>query len=106
MNACNFQVLAEGPGGYAVYCQDCRTIQLAFGTTMLKLRPDHFQEILDLMRLETAARPEAGNCNVKNIVIPVDDCTMICLTRQELGKVELLLSEAAVMFETWQILEG
>lgn len=103
---CNFQVLAESTDGYVVYCNDCRMVQTAFGTSMLKLRPEHFQEILDTLRLESASRSLVKSGNAKNIVIPVDDHSMLCLTLRELLKIEMLFSEAAIMFETWQILQG
>jgi len=103
---CNFQILAESAQGYVVYCMDCKMVQLAFGTTMLKLSPEHFQEIASTLRLESASRAGQPTCNTKNVVIPVDDRMMICLTQPELGKIDLLFSEAAVMFETLQILDG
>ena len=105
MSMCNFQVLAESADGYVVYCQDCKMLQLAFGTSMLKLLPEHFQEIAATVRLERVSRAECAAGNVKNVVVPIDEATMLCLTQTELGKIEDLFTEAAVMFETWEILD-
>jgi hypothetical protein len=72
---------------------------------MLKPRPEHFQEIAATLRLESASRAETPASDTKNVVSPVDDRMMICLTQQELSRIDLLFREASVMFETLQILD-
>ncbi|WP_157097896.1 DUF6686 family protein [Niabella ginsenosidivorans] len=102
---CNFQVLAQNADGYVVFCHDCKSVQLAFGTTLIKMRPEYFREISQAVRLEGLCKKTRAAANVKNIFIPLEEGITLCLTFQEQKKLEQLLSEATALFETYAILE-
>lgn len=102
---CDFQVLAQNINGYVVFCPDCVAIQLAFGTAMIKAQVSHYEEIVHIVKLEVAERDPSEDPCLKNIVIPLGDGMMMCLTHHELLKLEQLLNEANAMFETYKILQ-
>lgn len=103
---CNFKILAQNTDGYVVSCESCRAIQFAFGTTLAKMSVAGFLELAELIRLECVSRMEAETVNVKSIVIPLEESAMLCLTLQELQKLELLLQQASAIFETYRILDS
>lgn len=102
---CRFQILSQTNSGYVVYCNDCRRIQLAFGTTMVKIEPDNFHRLKETVAMECIYRNPCSEPELKNIIIPIYEETMLCLCYNELLKLERLTQEASVLFETYQILE-
>ncbi|MBZ4191997.1 DUF6686 family protein [Niabella beijingensis] len=101
---CNFRVLVQHADGYVVFCPDCNAFQLAFGTTLLRMRPEYFREFVLAIGRSGALCPETAG-NVKNIFIPLEENTTLCLTQSERDKLDRLLREAAALFETFFILD-
>jgi hypothetical protein len=102
---CDFQVLVQNADGYIVHCNNCKTIQIAFGTTLVKLSAERFEKMKQLVQMECQYRYAVVSKEVKNIFIPVDNDMMFCLTHKELLKLEALFTQASVLFETYSILQ-
>ncbi|RYE23458.1 MAG: hypothetical protein EOP51_10420 [Sphingobacteriales bacterium] len=103
---CDFRILAQNADGYVVHCNNCKTIQIAFGTTLLKVSAEKFAEMKQNVLLECQYRYAAAPAkDIKNIFIPADSDMMFCLTYKELTKLEALFTQASALFETYSILE-
>ncbi len=102
---CDFRVLTQNNDGYVVYCPDCKAIQMAYGTALVRLRIEHFNEIKQLISTECTYRCDCSATNMKNIFIPIDEGFMLCLTYKELCKLEELVIGAAAIYDTYQILD-
>lgn len=87
-------------------CGSCKAIQFAFGTTLAKMPVENFLELVEMVRLECVSRKDAEMTNLKSVIVPLEEGAMLCLTLGELQKLELLLQQATVIFETYRILDS
>lgn len=75
---CTYKILAQHTDGYVVSCQSCKAIQFAFGTTLVKMFPEDFQELKERVRLECLCHQEA-QLHLKSIILLVSETVMLCL---------------------------
>lgn len=102
---CKFKFLAHHTIGYVVQCRQCNHIQIAFGTTLLNLKPD----LYDGFRLQVKSVYSTSQCNgfkhQKQFYLDTNcSCSMMILNRSELEDLQALLSESKFNLEVSELL--
>lgn len=103
---CRFQSLYFNDDGYVVYCKQCNRYQLAFGSTLLTLKPHDFIVFCNVVK--TKCREEndlSGAEHSKTVVIPAPcDGMYMLLTKKEAHLFHRILEEADTEMKTQQLL--
>jgi hypothetical protein len=96
MEGCHYEILAHNDNGYVLSCHGCGHYQLAFGTTVLTMQPEHLQHFRHRLQKEKIAASREGFSNQKTIRVPVGTAhVQMALTAVETEKLLLLIDEAA-----------
>lgn len=97
---CDYKVLHHNESGYALRCEHCGCIQLAFGTTVLALTIDEFYAFKESISgsFETC---DAMCCRKqKTIYIPTrENAITLIYTPEELEKLDELLNQSSLALE-------
>lgn len=104
---CDYRKLAWQADGYVVECMACKSIQLAFGTTVLRMTKKAYRAF--------CAQVERGMKSIHNAPFPESKSfhldtysagTLMVLNQQELIKLQALVEEAAFSLEMKRVLDS
>lgn len=101
---CNTQTLAYAAEGYIIRCSGCGRMQLAFGTVALAIDRGQLLRLRRMAAVELDACPQDDRTGYKCCSLPVDDRTVLCLTRRELEVLSDLCDQAAALVEVYEML--
>jgi hypothetical protein len=103
---CNYQTLYHGNAGYVIRCQQCKGIQLAFGTTVISFNLEEF-ECFKKMVTQLADDHIYSSEHEKSICVPLPvDHVMMLLTPVEIVTLAEMTSEVQALLQTYEILEA
>lgn len=100
---CSTQTLAYSSEGYIIRCSDCGRMQLAFGVVALVIKRNQLIRLKEHAALELSCGHDSpGMSGHKCFSIPVDERTVLCLTREELHGLANLLDQAFALLEVYE----
>ncbi|RFS22773.1 hypothetical protein DVR12_13355 [Chitinophaga silvatica] len=103
---CNYQTLYHSKTGYAIRCQQCKGIQLAFGTTVISFNHEEF-ECFNKMVTRLADDHIHSSEHEKAICLPLPaDHVMMLLTPSEIAVLADMTAEVQALLQTYSILES
>lgn len=103
---CNYQTLYHGNAGYVIRCQQCKGLQLAFGTTVISFNLEEF-EYFTRMVTRLADDHKYSSENEKAICLPLPaDHVMMLLTPKEIASLSDMTAEVQALLMTYDILES
>ncbi|HVI49402.1 MAG TPA: DUF6686 family protein [Chitinophaga sp.] len=104
---CNYQTLYQGSNGYVIRCQHCRSLQLAFGTTVVNLSAAEFDCFAVMISRLADEQPTSDHDHEKMICMPLPaDHVMMLLTPAEVYKLASMASEVGALLEAYAILDN
>ncbi|WP_326990145.1 DUF6686 family protein [Chitinophaga sp. 212800010-3] len=102
---CNYQTLYHGKSGYVIRCPHCKSIQIAFGTTVVNLDANEF-EYFRKMTIHMANDHHYLSDHEKIVCVPLPaDHVMMLLTPAEVVELAGMTSEVQALLDTYEILE-
>jgi hypothetical protein len=103
---CQFQSLYFNDDGYVVYCKKCNRYQLAFGSSLLTLKPGDFTVFCNVVKRKCREEHDFSTAeHSKTVVIPTPCNGMyMLLTKKEARLFHRILEEADTEMKTQQLL--
>jgi hypothetical protein len=103
---CNYQTLYHGNTGYVIRCQQCKGLQLAFGTTVISFNLEEFECFTKMVtRLADDHKYESENEKAICLPLPADHVMML-LTPREITSLARMTAEVQALLTTYEILES
>jgi hypothetical protein len=103
---CSYQNLAQSSNGYIIKCPECNSLQLAFGTTVVSMQADEYNELSRVVALEYKLRHSYEDNRAKQISIALTESIAICLTKDELEILQEMFCQSAALMETYSLIEA
>ncbi|GGH75217.1 hypothetical protein HNQ91_004644 [Filimonas zeae] len=92
---CNFKQWSHNKHGYIIQCDDCKSFQLCFGTTMLTLREEEYVQFSEWVVYKRESLVPLHDKNLKSISLPtVCPQVQVIVTEKELNNLYELVQEA------------
>ena len=102
---CTHKMLTNGNYGYIVLCHNCNHFQIAFGTSLINLKPDHYNEFYLLAQEQHHYYQNNGFPNNKTIHLPIfTPNSLMVLSFNELELLLEMFNKANLMLEVDAIL--
>ena len=102
---CSYKILVHNKWGYIVKCNNCNHFQIAFGTTVISLKTELFQEFR--LQIKELKQTTVYNGFPKQKYIPVKthhEDVLMTLNYNELQRLFALIDEAMLANEMNQLL--
>lgn len=103
---CTTRVLSQSKAGFINQCVECENIHLAFGTSLLSLRVEEYEEISSQIYYDVQHINDRINPNSKSIQIshPLRAEFSLVLSKNELLQLNELVQEANVLLSAYNLL--
>lgn len=99
---CSTRLLYQSSDGFMTYCPECKSIQMAFGTTAVKFSEEHFKQFCEMVLEE---KPIDPGCSIKNLWLPLPDKhTRMIISNMELAALHFGLEQAQASLEVYRTL--
>lgn len=105
---CTTRILAQSKAGFINQCQECESIHLAFGTSLLRLSEDEFEEISSQIYYDVQHVNDRINPNSKSIQIshPSGSGFSLVLSKNELAQLNELVQEANILLTAYNLISN
>lgn len=105
---CTARILAQSKAGFINQCQECESIHLAFGTSLLRLSEDEFEEISSQIYYDVQHVNDRINPNSKSIQIPHPSGSgfSLVLSKNELAQLNELVQEANILLTAYNLISN
>lgn len=102
---CTYKTLTNGSYGYIVLCNNCNHFQIAFGTSLINLKVDNYNEFYLLAQEQYSYYQNNGFPNSKTIHLPTfAPNSVMVLSFIELELLLEMFNKANLMLEVVAIL--
>ena len=103
---CTTRILARSSSGFISQCQECESIHLAYGTTLMQFEWQDFEEYAALISQDVQLIEKRADSGRKCVQLahPGHAGFSLVLTKNELLQVHRMVQEASLMLTTYHLL--